>query len=253
MRRLFSTAALSAHLLAAQSLPAAEPADGATSKAKSTQAKDDKTPAGVSTTDSPDTAKKRLVAAPGLKVDLWAAEPLIQDVVNFSFDEQGRAYVVETGRRRTSVFDIRSYREWVDADLAFRTPWDRAEFFRTNVSQDNPAFMRQLGSAKQGGFRDFNGDGRLDWRDLEVESERIKLVWDSTGSGVADKSAVFADGFNTSISGVAAGVLARRGEVYFTSIPDVWRFKSSGFGVSSSGSAPGSAFGTHNSKLRTPN
>ena len=78
-------------------------------------------------------------------------------------------------------------------------------------------------------------------------------MWDSTGSGVADKSAVFADGFNTSISGVAAGVLARRGEVYFTSIPDVWRFKSSEFGVSSSGSAPGSAFGTHNSKLRTPN
>ncbi len=253
MRRLFSTAALSALLLTALLLPAAEPAAGTNLKSQSTPAKDDKTPAGVSTADSPDTAKKRLVVAPGLKVDLWAAEPLIENVVNFSFDEQGRAYVVETGRRRTSVFDIRSYRDWVDADLAFRTPGDRAEFFRTNVSQDNAAFMRQLGSAKQGGFRDFNSDGRLDWRDLEVESERIKLVWDSTGSGVADKSAVFADGFNTSISGVAAGVLARRGEVYFTSIPDVWRFKSSEFGISSSGSAPGSAFGTHNPKLRTPN
>ena len=250
MRRLSCLAALSALLSAALPLLAAEPAAGANSKAK---VKDDKTPVGVSTADSPETSKKRLVVAPGLKVDLWAAEPLIENVVNFSFDEQGRAYVVETGRRRTSVFDIRSYREWVDADLSFRTPWDRAEFFRTNVSQENPAFMRQLGSAKQGGFRDFNRDGRLDWRDLEVESERIKLVWDSTGSGVADKSAVFADGFNTSISGVAAGVLARRGEVYFTSIPDVWRFKSSEFGVSSSGSAPGSAFGTHNPKLRTPN
>jgi quinoprotein glucose dehydrogenase len=132
--------------------------------------------------------------------------------------------VVETGRRRTSVFDIRSYRDWVDADLSFRTPWDRAAFLKTNVSQDNAVFMRQMSTAKTGGFADFNQDGRLDWRDLEVESERIKLVWDSTGSGVADKSAVFADGFNTSISGVAAGVLARRGEVYFTSIPDVWKF-----------------------------
>jgi quinoprotein glucose dehydrogenase len=212
---------MSALLLATFSLSAAEPADGANPKSK---AKDDKTPAGVSATDSPETARKRLVVAPGLKVDLWAAEPLIENVVSFSFDEQGRAYVVETGRRRTSVFDIRSYRDWVDADLSFRTPWDRAAFLKTNVSQNNAAFMRQMSTAKTGGFADFNKDGRLDWRDLEVESERIKLVWDSTGSGLADKSAVFADGFNTSISGVAAGVLARRGEVYFTSIPDVWRF-----------------------------
>ncbi len=217
------------------SLSAAEPADGANPKAK---AKDDKTPAGVSTADSPDTAKKRLVVAPGLKVDLWAAEPLIQDVVSFSFDEQGRAYVVETGRRRTSVFDIRSYRDWVDADLSFRTPWDRAAFLKTNVSQDNGAFMRQMSTAKTGGFADFNKDGRLDWRDLEVESERIKLVWDSTGSGIADKSAVFADGFNTSISGVAAGVLARRGEVYFTSIPDVWKMMRHEGGSMKAGATP---------------
>jgi quinoprotein glucose dehydrogenase len=224
MRSPSFVAVLAALLLSALRHQAAEPADGANSKAK---AKDDKTPAGVSATDSPETARKRLVVAPGLKVDLWAAEPLIQDVVNFSFDEQGRAYVVETGRRRTSVFDIRSYREWVDADLSFRTPWDRAAFLKTNVSQDNAAFMRQMSTAKTGSFADFNKDGRLDWRDLEVESERIKLVWDSTGSGVADKSAVFADGFNTSISGVAAGVLARRGEVFFTSIPDVWRMSNS--------------------------
>jgi hypothetical protein len=39
---------------------AAEPADGANPKSK---AKDDKTPAGVSATDSPETARKRLVAA----------------------------------------------------------------------------------------------------------------------------------------------------------------------------------------------
>lgn len=221
MRSLLLFAPVICLLLVHQPSPAAEPANGANPKAK---AKDDKTPAGVSTADSPDTAQKRLVVAPGLKVDLWAAEPLIQDVVSFSFDEQGRAYVVETGRRRTSVFDIRSYRDWVDADLSFRTPWDRAAFLKTNVSQDNAAFMRQMSTAKTGGFADFNKDGRLDWRDLEVESERIKLVWDSTGSGLADKSAVFADGFNTSISGVAAGVLARRGEVYFTSIPDVWKF-----------------------------
>ncbi len=251
MRSLSFLPAVSALWLAVLMLPAAEPADGA--NPKSGKAKDDKTPHGVSTTDTPETARKRLVVAPGLKVDLWAAEPLIQDVVNFSFDEQGRAYVVETGRRRTSVFDIRSYRDWVDADLSFRTPWERAEFLKQNVSQDNATFMRQMSTSKTGGFADFNKDGRLDWRDLEVESERIKLVWDSTGSGIADKSEVFADGFNTSISGVAAGVLARRGEVYFTSIPDVWRFKSSEFGVSSSGPSPGDAFGKHNPKLRTPN
>jgi len=45
---------------------------------------------------------------------------------------------------------------------------------------------------------------------FEQNSERVKLIWDSTGSGKADKATVFADGFNRAEDGIAAGVLARK-------------------------------------------
>src|SRR5205807_6964993 len=43
--------------------------------------------------------------------------------------------------------------------------------------------------------------------------------------GKADHSTVFADGFNGAASGLAAGVLARKGDVYFTDTPDLWKLK----------------------------
>ena len=42
----------------------------------------------------------------GLKVDLWAAEPLLVNPVAFNFDEHGRAYVCETFRLHAGVGDI---------------------------------------------------------------------------------------------------------------------------------------------------
>ena len=75
--------------------------------------KDDKTPKDVSPGDPPDVAMKKMMVADGLKVDLWAAEPSVQNAVSFAFDEQGRCFVVESYRRRSSVFDIRSFRDWL--------------------------------------------------------------------------------------------------------------------------------------------
>src|SRR3954463_14896716 len=46
----------------------------------------------------PASAMRLFHVAPGLKIDLFAAEPMIQNVVNFTFDEQGRCYVVESHR-----------------------------------------------------------------------------------------------------------------------------------------------------------
>jgi len=206
---------------ALQSLPAAEPAfsDGS---GKAVRKKDDRAPAAVSLPDDAFTAMKKFRVAPGLRLDLFASEPLIQNVVSFAFDAQGRVYVVETGRRRTSVFDIRGFREWVDSDLSFRRVDDRVNFLKQHASQDDKYFMEAAGLSKLGGFMDFNKDGRLDWHDLEVETERIRLLTDTTGSGRADKATTFADGFNTLVSGVAAGVLTRNGQVWFTCIPDLW-------------------------------
>src|SRR5260221_13547313 len=78
------------------------------------KSKKDRDPANVSLADPGDVALKKFVVAPGLRVDLWAEEPLIENVVAFTFDERGRAFVVETHRRRTSVPDIRKNMDWLD-------------------------------------------------------------------------------------------------------------------------------------------
>src|SRR5436309_9254983 len=43
-------------------------------------------------------ALKKFQVPAGLKVDLWAAEPLLANPVALNFDEHGRAYVCETFR-----------------------------------------------------------------------------------------------------------------------------------------------------------
>src|SRR5689334_25440960 len=78
-------------------------------------------PARSGASNSPTASILNFRVAPGLKVDLFAGEPMVQNIVSFAFDEQGRCYVVETHRRRTSVFDIRSFPEWLDADYSLRT------------------------------------------------------------------------------------------------------------------------------------
>src|SRR5882672_10885449 len=52
-------------------------------------------------------AIKRFTVAPGLKVDLFAAEPDLANPVAFCFDEKGRCYVCETFRLGAGVTDIR--------------------------------------------------------------------------------------------------------------------------------------------------
>src|SRR4051812_21065621 len=66
-------------------------------------------------------AIKRFQGPPGLKIDLWAAEPLLATPVTFSFDEKGRAYVCETFRLGAGVDDIRGIMSWLDEELASRS------------------------------------------------------------------------------------------------------------------------------------
>ena len=173
-------------------------------------------------------ATRRLRVPQGLTVEAWATEPLVQNITSIDFDSRGRAYVVETGRRRTSVFDIRNFKEWVDDDLALRTVEDRIRFL-TGQLATNAAFLdTATRNATRGGFGDFNKDGRVDVSDLTVESERLRIVWDSDNDGRADRSAVHADNFNSPVSGVAAGVLVSGDSVWFACIPDIWKLPAAG-------------------------
>ncbi len=184
-------------------------------------------------------AMRKLRVAPGFKLELFASEPMIQNPVSFAFDEAGRAFVVETHRRRTSVFDIRNHPEWLDDDFSFRTVLDRSNFFRKVLTPENKALSPKI-------VQDRNGDGVFDARDLEVESERVRMLVDQNGDRVADRATTFAEGFNTLVSGVAAGVLARKGDVYFTSIPDLWRLRDRDQdGVAESRQRLATGFGVH--------
>jgi quinoprotein glucose dehydrogenase len=182
-------------------------------------------PAPSGASNSPAASILKFRVAPGLKVDLFAAEPMVQNIVSFAFDEQGRCYVVETHRRRTSVFDIRSFPEWLDADYSLRTVEDRENFFKRTLTPENQPTLDNLSRVKHGFLPDLNHDGVLDWHDLQVESERIRLLVDTNADGHADIATTIAEGFDGITSGVAAGVLARKGDLWFTCIPDLWRFR----------------------------
>jgi len=178
-------------------------------------------PSAADSSIDPATSRLKFRVARGLKVDLFAAEPMVQNIVSFAFDEQGRCYVVESHRRRTSVFDIGNFPEWLEADFSLRTVEDRAKFFKRTLTPENQPALDKLSRVKHGFLPDLNGDGILDWRDLEVESERIRLLVDTNSDGHADVATTLAEGFDGITSGVAAGILAHQGEVWFTCIPEL--------------------------------
>jgi quinoprotein glucose dehydrogenase len=143
-------------------------------------------------------ALQRIKPAAGLEVKLWAAEPMLANPVAFNIDERGRVFVAETYRYRSSTLDIRHYL-WMDQeDLASRTIEDRLDMLQRNFGPEGV-------------------------KELSVESEIIRLVEDTKGAGVADRSSVYADGFNSPLDGIASGIMVRRGEVWFTDIPSIWK------------------------------
>jgi len=144
----------------------------------------------------PELAIKQFKAPEGFKIDLFAAEPQLANPVSFCLDEQGRVFVAETFRYRTSAFDIRQHMQMYYDDLASRTVEDRAAMIQ-----------RFLG----------NQVGKL-----TIQSEVVRLLEDRAGTGKADSSTVFADGFNSILDGIGSGVLARKGKVYYADIPNLW-------------------------------
>lgn len=163
-------------------------------------------------------AMKKFRLQPGFYAELFASEPFFGNPTSFTFDESGRCYVVETHRRRTSAYDIRHFRDWLNDDYSFRTVQDRAQFLQRVLSPTNTALPKAA-------VQDRNGDGKFDWHDLEVESERIRLLEDRDFNGVADSAITYAEDFKSLTTGVAAGIATRKGSVWFTAVPDLWRFQ----------------------------
>lgn len=140
----------------------------------------------------------------GLKAELFAAEPLLANPVAFYPDEQGRWYIAETFRQEKGVEDNRAHGAWLKEDIAARTVDDRLAMMRKHYP-DPKKFDEKFAK----------------------EEDRVSLVEDTNGDGLADRTTVFAGGFRNPLDGTGAGIIARNGEVWWTCIPNLWRFRDS--------------------------
>jgi quinoprotein glucose dehydrogenase len=170
--------------------------------------------------DEPAKAIKRMRLPKGIEARVWAAEPLLANPVAFCFDEKGRCYVAETFRLHAGVTDTRGHMSWLDDDLALRTVADRVAMYRKHLKDK--------------------------FKSYETEHDRVRLLEDTKGKGSADKSTVFADGFHHAAEGLGSGVLARKGNVYYTCIPDLWLLRdTNGDGKTDVRRSLATGFGVH--------
>lgn len=174
----------------------------------------------------------------GLVRTLVAREPMFRNPVAVAVDVDGSIYVTETTRRKQADLDIREVMDWVADDLSHTSVEDKRAFFRDNITTDRFKNHPSL--------KDHDKNGRIDWQDLTVHSEKIHRLVDSDGDGMADRSTVFAEGFNTEVTGIAAGVMACRGDVYATIAPDLWKLRDTdGDGVADERKSLVHGFGVH--------
>lgn len=136
----------------------------------------------------------------GWRAELFAAEPNVANIVAFSLDRHGRAYVCESFRQNKGVTDNRGHDEkWLRADLAAKSVADRIAYHKQLLGEKGVA-------------------------DYQAQDDRIRLIEDTDGDGLADRSTVFANGFNRLEDGTGAGVIEFAGSVYYTCIPKLWKF-----------------------------
>ncbi len=152
-----------------------------------------------------------------LEFQCWSGELNVPDPVAISFDSRGTAYVTQTLRRKAQDLDIRANRDWIADDVGFESVADKRNFYHLKLAPGKDQ------EANRNRVEDLNNDGSHDWKDLTVISEKIHWVADSNQDGTADAMGVFAEGFQTEVTGIAAGVLWHNGDIYTTIAPDVWK------------------------------
>jgi quinoprotein glucose dehydrogenase len=133
------------------------------------------------------------------QVECFAAEPRVAQPVSFWMARDGAVYVAESFRHHAGVTDIRDHMDWLDDDLRARSVADRVAMYRKHLGD------------KFGTY--------------ETEQDRVRVLRDTDGDGQADWDRVFAGGLDDAAVGIGAGLLERDGSVWFTCIPDLWRFE----------------------------
>ncbi|QDU29732.1 Cytochrome c [Anatilimnocola aggregata] len=138
----------------------------------------------------------------GLKVELFAAEPRLASPVALCLDEQGRVYVAEEFRFNRGTEENRSRPFLLEDDLQLKTVDDRLAMFQKFA----------------GKF-----EGGMEW--FTRYTDQVRRLEDRDGDGRAEISTVFAAGLNGPLDGLAAGLIARDGDIYLTCIPKLWKLR----------------------------
>src|SRR5262245_1863781 len=82
-----------------------------------------------------DLAARSIQVPDGMRLGLFATEPMVGNPVALGIDERGRVYVAETFRLYHGVTDTRRHMNWLDDDMACRTVDDRVAMFRKYLSE----------------------------------------------------------------------------------------------------------------------
>ncbi len=166
------------------------------------------------------TAARRGVSvqiASGLELSAWAPDGLVIDPVALDFDERGVLYATSTSRNNMPL-DIRAHPSWVPLVHSLKTVPDLLAFYRRELAPER--------SAENTWLPDANNDGSRDWRDLARLTERLYRIEDTNGDGVADRSQIMIDGFNSDpTSDIAGGVLHHNGDWFLGASPALWRLR----------------------------
>lgn len=153
--------------------------------------------------DQAQTQKPQKLIADGQQrsIATWARKGMTQSPVSICMDWQGNIYVAESDRAGNAVNDTRSlgHLNAVEEDLQMRSVEDRLAQIRRWVAKG--AFPKDY---------------------FTKTEDRVRVVRDSDGDGIADFTGVYAGGFNAELDGIGAGVLWRDNQLYYTCIPNLW-------------------------------
>jgi len=124
----------------------------------------------------------------------WVSYPHVENPASLDQDPQGRLMVAEAHRFHHGTPDLRSNRHMIQDDFKALTIEDRMSTYRKHFD-------------KKG----------LDW--YTQFSEKLVLLSDHDGNGVADSRSLYSDAFNEPLDGIGFSVLAEDNATYFTCIP----------------------------------
>lgn len=124
----------------------------------------------------------------------WVSYPHVENPASLDQDPFGRLLVAEAHRFNNGTPDLRSNRHMIQDDYKSKSVGDRLKIYQ-KYQHIKP----------------------MDW--YTEHSERLVLLEDKDGNGVADHRTLYADGFDDPLDGIGFSVLAERNATYFTCIP----------------------------------